>query len=110
VTYSPESFAELRSHFPNATEHDEGGKRYIHLPSLTFESDGQQKTVTALLCPGEHSGYTTRLFLNRPFPNKVQNWTTHSILGKQWHTPSYNHVPASLPLMGILACHLRGLR
>jgi hypothetical protein len=110
LTYSPEEFGELSTYFPGATEHDEAGKRYIHLPSLSFPSDGEVKTVVGLLCPGEHSGYPTRLFLDRPFPHKVQTWTTHSILGRQWHTPSYNGIPATLPLTAILANHLRGLR
>ena len=110
MSYAPEDFAELQGLIAGTTEHDEGGKRYIHLPSLSFQSDGALQTVEALLCPGEHSGYLTRLFLDRPFPNKLQNWTTHSILGRQWHTPSYNGVAATLPLMTILANHLGGLR
>ena len=109
MTYSPENFGELKTHFAAATEHDEAGRRYIRLPALSFPCNGSVETADALLCPGEHSGYSTRLFLDRPFPHKGQNWTTHSILGRQWHTPSFNNISADLPLMAILANHLRAL-
>ncbi len=90
----------------------EGGKEYILLPNLKFTSDGAEVVLDALLRPGEHSGYPTRLFLARAFPSKGQGagWSVHTILGRTWHSWSWNGVPSDLPLPQILLGHLWVLR
>ena len=98
--------------FPGVTRHQEGQADFLHIPTLKVVSDAQEHSMEALLRPMQPPGcgYTTRLFLERPMPNKLQNWTQHVVLGRQWHTPSFNNVPADLPLLEILANHLASLR
>lgn len=87
----------------------EAGITYIYLPNLKITTGGQTRILDALLCPVKYGGYTTRLFLAKPIQNKGQNWTTHVILSRTWHTWSWNHVPASLASLQILSAHLRAL-
>lgn len=89
---------------------DEGGQPLVYLPAMKVQHNGGTTTVDGLLCPRSHGGYTTRLFLSQSFPNRGQNWTVHQIMGRPWHTMSYNYVPASLPWAEILAIHLGQLK
>lgn len=89
---------------------DESGREYIHLPALKLPEGCRPDQVDGLLCLSQHSGYLTRLFLAQVIPGRGANWTAHVILGRTWHTWSWNHVPSSLRPMEILAEHLRGLR
>jgi hypothetical protein len=99
---------DLRAVCPEATEMMEGAVRYIYLPDLRLPAGNVPSVVEGLLRPGAGSdGYTSRLFLSHAFPTKGQNWTVHQIVAKTWHTPSFNLVPADLPLLDILANHLR---
>lgn len=93
---------------PGVQEMSEGGVSYFFLPGL--KSPGAPGTIDALLCPQQHSGYATRLFLSAQIPGKGNNWSTHVILGRAWHTWSWNHVPANQRLAEILAQHLRALK
>jgi len=107
---APEHLAELQLASPSAAELMDGGRTYVHLPGLALPAGCAPSQVDALLCLSEHSGYSTRLFLTHPIPARGANWTAHVILGKTWHTWSWNHVPVGLRPMEILAEHLRGLR
>jgi hypothetical protein len=89
---------------------DEGGRPLVYLPSMLVQHNGGKVTVDGLLCPRDHASYTTRLFLSLPFPNRGQNWTVHQIMGRAWHTMSFNNVPASLRWSEILAIHLGQLK
>ena len=89
---------------------DEGGQPLVYLPTMKVQHNGGTTTVDGLLCPSSHGSYTTRLFLSQSFPNRGQNWTVHQIMGRAWHTMSYNYVPASLPWAEILAIHLGQLK
>jgi hypothetical protein len=102
----------LHSICPEAEGVSEGGKDFILLPNLKFTSDGEEVVVDALLCPSEHSGYPTRLFLARAFPSKGQGagWKSYVIIGRTWYTWSWKDVPAALPLPQILLGHLWVLR
>jgi len=103
--------AELRAVCPGAVLMQEGGVTYVYLPQLRLPAGCDPAQVDALLRPGPGpDGYTTRLFLSHPFPNKGQNWTMHRILDKAWHTFSFNNVPADIRLIEILANHLKVLR
>ena len=85
----------------------EGGQVYVHLPGLKVPNSTPQD---ALLCLSPHSGYSTRLFLAQPVHGKGANWNQFHILGRTWHSWSWNHVRQELRPMEILAEHLRGLR
>ncbi len=89
---------------------NDAGIEYVYLPQLKIHSAGQVCTLNALLCPAQHGGYTTRLFLSEPIPNKGNNWSVHTILSRTWHTWSWNNVPANLKLVQILSAHLRALK
>jgi hypothetical protein len=89
---------------------DEGGQTLVYLPSMKVRHNDSTVTVDGLLCPRNHSSYTTRLFLSQPFSNRGQNWTVHQIMGRAWHAMSFNNVPASLPWTEILANHLGQLK
>jgi len=71
---------------------DEGGQPLVYLPSMPVQHNGGKVTVDGLLCPRNHASYTTRLFLSQAFPNRGQNWTAHQIMGRAWHTMSFNNV------------------
>lgn len=93
---------------PHAREMQEGGVCYILLPALKHPLG--QGEIDALLCPQQHSGYATRLFLSAPISGRGNNWSVHNILGCAWHTWSWNHVSPNQRLAEILAQHLRALR
>lgn len=99
---------ELMAVCPGAREHVEAGIKYIHLPALKLP--GNLGVMEALLCPQQHGGYTTRLFLTSAIPSKGANWTSHTILGRTWYTWSWNNVPANMRPVEILLEHLRALR
>ncbi len=88
-------------------EMTEGGQVFIHLPALKVPNGG---SMDALLALTAHSGYPTRLFLTAQVTGKGQNWNQFHILGKTWHSWSWNFVTADRRPMDILAEHLRGLR
>lgn len=100
----------LRPFSASAKAMTEAGIEYIYLPSLKVTVAGIARELDGLLCPMQHSGYTSRLFLSTPIHERAQNWTTVTILGRTWHTWSWNNVPASLPPVQILRAHLEALR
>ena len=99
---------DLRRICPGATEMTEAGTQYVLLPSMKHPTAGGN--IDALLCPQQHGGYTTRLFLSEKIPQKGNNWSTHTILSRAWHTWSWNNVPADQRLAEILAQHMRAFR
>ena len=103
-----EAMQELRQICPGAQEMLEAGITYIFLPGLKHPLG--HGTLDGLLCLQQHSGYTTRLFLSAVIPGKGNNWSTHTILSRTWHTWSWNNVPANQRPAEILAQHLRALR
>jgi hypothetical protein len=94
----------------NAQVVSEAGMDYIVLPKLKVVTDTSERVLTGLLCPTQQGGYSTRLFLSEPIPERGQNWTSHYILGQNWHVWSWNGVLASLTLAQILSAHLKALR
>src|SRR5713101_2478608 len=69
---------DLRRMCPGAQEMPEGGIEYILLPGLKHPC--APGTLDALLCPQQHGGYATRLFLSVAIPGKGNNWSAHTIL------------------------------
>ena len=112
MNLSDDKLASLREICPEASFLSDGGKDYIVLPNLKISTDGKLIVMDALLRPGEHSGYSTRLFLAEPLPSRGRGggWTVHSICGRTWHTWSWRDVPETLPLCQILLEHLWALR
>jgi len=104
-----EHLSELQFVCEGAREMCEGVQVYIHLPALKLPDGCNLKEVEALLCVSPHSGYPTRLFLAQP-AGRGANPSTHCILGRTWHTWSWNNVPNTLRPVEILVEHLRGLR
>jgi hypothetical protein len=107
---TPEQLRTLAAVCPAASAMPEAGIDYVFLPGLKFTVGGKERTVDALLCPAQSGGYSTRLFLAEPVPERGQNWTSHVICGRTWQTWSWNNVPANLTLPQILLAHLVALR
>ncbi|WP_323744998.1 hypothetical protein [Noviherbaspirillum malthae] len=105
-----DSLAELAALVSAPRVMPDSGIDYIFLPGLKIAVGDEERVLDALLCPVQHVGYTTRLFLAEPIPQRGQNWTVHNILGRTWHTWSWNNVPSSLSPMKILSAHLGALR
>ena len=110
MSVDQQQLTEVAAPVPGAQLMPVAGIDYIFLPSLKVTVGQEERILDALLCPTTHGGYTTRLFLAEPISQRGQNWTTHNILSRLWHTWSWNNVPASLSLMQILSAHLRALR
>jgi hypothetical protein len=102
-----EAMDELREVCAGAQEMPEGEITYVSLPGLKIS---EHEILNGLLCPQQHGGYTTRLFLSKPIHEKGANWSVHTILSRTWHTWSWNNVPANQRPVEILAQHLRALR
>lgn len=112
MNLADDRLADLREICPQARAETEAGKDYIFLPGLRIESDGKVIVMDALLRPGEHSGYRTRLFLAQPLPGKGRGggWSVHTILGRTWHSWSWQGIPETLPFPQMLLEHLWALR
>jgi hypothetical protein len=106
----PQDVEQFKGVCENLEVLQEGGAEYVFLKRLKIRVGADNHVVDALLSLGPHTGYSTRLFLSQPFPAKAGNWTTHQILGRSWHTWSWQGVPADLPPMQILLCHLDALK
>lgn len=100
----------LTSMCPEAAVMTDAGIDYVYLPKLKVKSANTFHTIDALLCPAKHGGYMTRLFLSEKISGRGNNWSVHSILGRTWHTWSWNNVPDTLSPAQILSAHMRALR
>jgi hypothetical protein len=109
VSVPEDRLSPLRSLCESVQALQEGGLQYIFFKNLRIRVAGATHVVDALLCPMANTGYLTRLFLSAAFPQKGANWSVHQILGRAWHTWSWNGVPADLPLLQMLMCHLDAL-
>ena len=95
---------------PGARPLGEAGINYVFIPGLRVATGTTERTMDALLCPMQHGGYSTRLFLAEAVPERQRNWTTHQICNRAWHTWSWQNVPTTLTLLQILLAHLEALR
>lgn len=105
-----EDLKQLRAACAGAEVKTEGGRTYVFLPRLAMPPGREPAVVDALLCLGEHSGYTTRLFVAEQITAKGNNWTQHTVLGRSWWVCSFNNVPADLLPIQILDSHLEVFR
>ena len=100
---------------PGASMKTEGGRDYVYLPQLRFRVGEETKEMDALLCLTAEGSSLTRLFLAQPIPERPTvhgaSWIQpRMILGRVWHTWSWQDVPASLPLIQVLQAHLKALQ
>jgi hypothetical protein len=102
-----DALAEVRQVCPGASLKSEAGQGFVDLPGLKILVGGATVVRDALLTLQAHSGYTSRLFLSQPIAApRTQNWTTHAVLGRAWHTPSWNNVAPGRPVEMLLQ-HLK---
>lgn len=106
----PTQLDELKRICTDAQVESEAGTDYIVLPDLKVVTGEQERILTGLLCPTQHGGYSTRLFLSEKIPERGQNWTLHYIASRNWHVCSWNNVPSNLTLVQMLSAHLKALR
>lgn len=100
------ALAELRDICSGARYVAEGTDQFIDLPALKIRVDADVVVRDALLSLGAHTGYMSRLYLSQQIPRRGSNWTVHGVLGRQWHTPSWNNVPLGRPVEMLLQ-HLK---
>lgn len=111
-----EAIATLRPICPGAKLMYDNNQQFAYLPGLKISVGESTKVVDGLLCPSKHSNYETRLFLSEPISErstiggKPANWTVHSILGRAWHSWSWQGVSSELPLVQMLLSHVKALR
>lgn len=103
-------FERIKAVYEDASALEQGGKMFVHLPGLVIATKSGSITRDALLCPYEHSGYRTRLFLDRIVPGGLANWTEHSLFTRKWVTWSWNYIVAEQAWTSILANHLAAFR
>lgn len=101
---------EFRVIYPEAKEMSEAGFDYVHIPLLVMPQGNTPAENEALLCPQMRDGYITRLFFLLPIPGKGDNWTQHHILGRTWHSCSWQNVQQEQSLVQILLGHLEAFR
>jgi hypothetical protein len=102
-----DALGDLRQVCPSASLMQEGGQNFVDLPGLKIPVGKEVVVRDALLTLQGHSGYTSRLFLSQPIPTpRAGNWTVHTVLGRAWHTPSWNNVPPGRPVEMLLQ-HLK---
>ena len=105
-----EKLEELQRTYPTASLLTEGGYELISLPKLKIVTGGVETVYEALLCPRQHSGYDTRLFLDKQVNGRGQNWKTFVILGKTWWACSLQGIKADQSYLNILLAHLGHLQ
>lgn len=110
MSVTPEQLAGIQVSHPGAKLLSDGSGEFIFLPRLPIQVGDEHIELDALLCPRQHGGYNTRLFLAAPIPQRQRNWASHNILGRIWHAWSWQGVSPSLPLPQMLLAHLKALR
>jgi hypothetical protein len=105
-----EQIQELKALCPEARVIAEAGITYLLLPSLKLPPGATPAVVDGLLCPQQHTGYSTRLFISKPVVGKGTNWTTARLVERMWHTPSWQGIGADLRLVEMVLGHLEVYR
>lgn len=109
---TPEQEVEsLREISPQASLHSDGGVTCVLLPQAQLVTPAGIEVMDAALCPSAFGGYVTRLLLERQVPQRSNlNWQNVTLLGRAWHTWSWNQVSSDQPWIQIFAEHARVLR
>ncbi len=114
MAFPSDQLLELRTLAPNAGEAQERGVVYLFLPALALPHGCMPAAVDALLCPVQHGGYQTRLYLSDQVSASgltTLRWSRAHILDREWHVLSWQ-VPggAQLRLVQMVAAHLRAFQ
>ncbi|MBL7836736.1 MAG: hypothetical protein JNM67_04410 [Bacteroidetes bacterium] len=102
---------QLKSITPSLSVAEEGGYTYFLLQNVKLPIGCIPNMTDVLFCPTPHSGYESRLY----FPQIItgcpsRNWNGNAvILNKNWHSISWNNVPAGLSLKDKFLCLLKAL-
>jgi len=107
---SADQLEEIRAICPGAAPMADGTLTLIHLPALTIQCGGTEATVEALLCLSSHDGYPSRLFISQRLAAGKLNWQTAVVLGRTWHTWSWQGVSAGQRPAQVLAQLLMAFR
>jgi hypothetical protein len=111
VTSAEAELKSLREISPQASLHRDGAMTCVLLPQAHLASPAGIEVMDTILCPNGLSGYVTRLLLERRIAAKGNlNWQQVMLLGRAWHTWSWNQVSADQPWIRIFAEHVRALR
>jgi hypothetical protein len=111
VNTAEKEMESLREVSPQASLHVDGGVTCILLPKTQLTVADGVEVMDTLLCTTPVSGYATRLLLERRIQQKTNlNWQTVMLLGRSWHTWSWNFVLGDQPWIKIFAEHARALR
>lgn len=110
MSIAAEQLVALRQIYPEARVMAEGGAEYVFIPGIKVTVGDQVRELDGLLHPSQSGGYSTRLYLSAAVPERQQNWQASTLLGRTWHTWSWNNVPATIPLARMLCEHLVALR
>lgn len=101
---------ELKRCHPNVAIAEEGGIAFLRFEELKLPEGCQPASVAALLCPSDHSGYTSRLFLACKVQHKGKgtNWNADGlvILGQRWWAASWKIDAGNRRLLSKLQAHL----
>jgi hypothetical protein len=83
----------------------------IFMEGLHFTAGGQQREMDAILVLNhDNPSYPTKLYLAENVGCGL-NWNeTAYLLGRNWHTFSWAHVPTNMSPFEILADHLIAMR
>lgn len=101
----------LREISPQATQHNDGGIVAVLMPGMSLVTPSGTQVMDVVLCPKGMGGYVTRLLLARRIAEKATlNWQQVMLLGRMWHTWSWNQISPNQPWIRILAEHARLLR
>jgi hypothetical protein len=100
------TLAELQHLHPELEVKAEGGVQLIYLPCLKIRIGSETQVYAALLCPQSHTGYDTRLFLDRPVPGRGANWRSYPLLGRTWWACSIRGIASDQPLISMLLAFL----
>jgi hypothetical protein len=80
---APEQLDELRAVIGDVTEKAKGGVDFVVLPRLVLPEGCTPREMRALLCLGQHGGYTTRLFLQLAVAGRGRTGA-RVVLGSPW--------------------------
>lgn len=106
-----DQFDLIRGVYPESELWNERGQPFVYLPKLQFAYRLGKAQMDVLLCPHEHPGYPTRLFLSKKLEGTGANFNSDPVIcGRPWYAASWDKVPASLPWLEILACHLKAFQ
>jgi hypothetical protein len=96
---------------PAASLHRDGGVICVLLPETHLFSPTGMRVMDTVLCPSGLGGYATRLLLEHRISEKGNlNWQQALLLGRSWHTWSWNQISSDQPWLRIFAEHARLLR